>query len=371
MDLDKVILFYGFTPITDTAALQLWQKTLCESLGINGRIIVSPHGINGTLGGKMADLKKYVKATKAYPGFKQIDFKWSNGTGNDFPKLTIKIRSELVAFGNPDEIKVDENGVIGGGVHLRPDEVNKLVEERGDEVVFFDGRSAFEAKVGKFKDAVVPDVETTHDFVAEIESGKYDHMKDKPIVTYCTGGIRCEILSVVMKNRGFKEVYQIKGGIVRYGDEFGDDGLWEGSLFTFDDRLTIEFSDHTKPMGECAGCGVRAPTRSPVNSRAPRSCVGRTPCAGAGHRCPTRAGCRRYVHPRCPRARCRGDRPRGSHRVSPSSRGRAGRAARRVAIPPAAAASARPPAAIGWRSNCGGRTPGSAPAWPLAAGCGS
>jgi UPF0176 protein len=79
-------------------------------------------------------------------------------------------------------------------------------------------------------------------------------MKDKPIVTYCTGGIRCEILSVVMKNRGFKEVYQIKGGIVRYGNKFGDDGLWEGSLYTFDDRLTIDFSDHTKLIGECAKC---------------------------------------------------------------------------------------------------------------------
>jgi UPF0176 protein len=199
MDLDKVILYYGFAPIADTDAVKLWQKTLCESLGIKGRIIVSPHGINGTLGGKMEDLKKYVKATKAYPGFKKIDFKWSDGTGQDFPKLKIKIRPELVAFGNPDEIKVDANGVIGGGVHLRPEEVNKLVEERGDDVVFFDGRNAFEAKVGKFKDAVVPNVETSHDFVAEIESGKYDHMKDKPIVTYCTGGIRCEILSVVMK----------------------------------------------------------------------------------------------------------------------------------------------------------------------------
>jgi UPF0176 protein len=254
MDLDKVILYYGFAPIADTDAVKLWQKTLCESLGIKGRIIVSPHGINGTLGGKMEDLKKYVKATKAYPGFKKIDFKWSDGTGNDFPKLKIKIRPELVAFGNPDEIKVDENGVIGGGVHLRPEEVNKLVEERGDDVFFFDGRNAFEAKVGKFKDAVVPNVETSHDFVAEIESGKYDHMKDKPVVTYCTGGIRCEILSVVMKNRGFKEVYQIKGGIVRYGNKFGDDGLWEGSLYTFDDRLTIDFSDHTKLIGECAEC---------------------------------------------------------------------------------------------------------------------
>ena len=110
MGLDKVILYYGFAPIADTDAVKLWQKTLCESLGIKGRIIVSPHGINGTLGGKMEDLKKYVKATKAYPGFKKIDFKWSDGTGSDFPKLKIKLRPELVAFGNPDEIKVDENG---------------------------------------------------------------------------------------------------------------------------------------------------------------------------------------------------------------------------------------------------------------------
>jgi len=263
MDLDKVILYYGFAPITDTAAVKLWQKTLCESLGIKGRIIVSPHGINGTLGGKMEDLKKYVKATKAYPGFKKIDFKWSDGTGQDFPKLKIKIRPELVAFGNPGEITVDENGVVGGGVHLRPEEVNKLVEERGDEVFFFDGRNAFEAKVGKFKDAVVPDVETSHDFVAEIESGKYDHMKDKPVVTYCTGGIRCEILSAVMVDNGFKEVYQIEGGIVKYGKKYGDKGLWEGSLYTFDARMAIDFSSKTKVIGECESCN--APTKQFYN----------------------------------------------------------------------------------------------------------
>ena len=95
--------------------------------------------------------------------------------------------------------------------------MQELVAERGDDVIFFDGRNSYEAKIGKFKNAVVPDVESTRDFVREIESGKYDHLKDKPVVTYCTGGIRCEILSVVMKNRGFNEVYQMDGGIVKYG----------------------------------------------------------------------------------------------------------------------------------------------------------
>ena len=254
MDLPKVILYYIFTPLSDPAAIKIWQKTLCKNLNLKGRIIIAPHGINGTLGGNMADLKKYVSQTKTYEGFANIKFKWTDGTGNDFPKLSVKVRPELVAFGYPEEIKVDKDGVVGGGKHLRPAQVDELVAKRGDDVVFFDGRNAFEAQVGRFKNAVVPDTVTTRDFVAEIESGKYDHLKDKPIVTYCTGGIRCEVLSSVMTTRGFKEVYQIDGGIVSYGKEFGDESLWEGSLFTFDDRISLEFSDKSKSIAKCEKC---------------------------------------------------------------------------------------------------------------------
>jgi UPF0176 protein len=202
----------------------------------------------------MAALKKYVRQTRSYPGFKKMGFKWSEGTGNDFPRLSVKVKSELVAFGDPDAIEVDENGVVGGGTHIRPDQLEKLVQERGDEVIFFDGRNAFEAEIGKFKGAIVPDVTTSRDFIEEIESGKYDHIKDKPVVTYCTGGIRCEILSAVMVKNGFKEVYQIDGGIVKYGNAFGDDGLWEGSLYIFDSRMKMEFSDHAKVIGKCEKC---------------------------------------------------------------------------------------------------------------------
>jgi len=260
VELQKIILYYGFTPIGDPEAMKLWQKTLCENLGLKGRILISKHGINGTLGGDMSALKKYVRQTKEYPGFRGIDFKWSDGTGNDFPRLSVKARKEIVAFGAPDELKVDDQGVVNGGVHLRPEEVNQLVAERGDDVVFFDGRNAFEAKIGKFKNAIVPNTNTTHDFIADIESGRYDHLKDKPIVTYCTGGIRCEILTPIMKNRGFKEIYQIKGGIVRYGEKFkdGEDSLWEGSLYVFDKRMNMDFSPNAKTIGECEKCA--APT---------------------------------------------------------------------------------------------------------------
>jgi UPF0176 protein len=257
--LDKVILYYIFTPIADPDAVLVWQKYLCQSLNLKGRILISKHGINGTLGGEMADVKKYVRETRRYPGFKKITFKWSDGTGDEFPRLRVVVKDELVAFGNPNEIEVDENGVVGGGIHLRPEQVEELVKERGDDVVFFDGRNAYEAKIGKFKNAIVPDVDTSRDFIREIESGKYDHIKDKPIVTYCTGGIRCEVLSAVMKKRGFNEVYQIDGGIVKYGERFGDDANWEGSLYIFDDRMAMDFSEKTKVIGECDKCS--APTK--------------------------------------------------------------------------------------------------------------
>lgn len=258
MTLQKVILFYGFAPVSEPNALRLWQRDLCENLDLTGRIIISEHGINGTLGGGMKALKRYVRKTKEFSGFEKIDFKWSTGTGNGFPKLVVRVREELVSFCAVDELTVTRDGVVGGGTHLSPQQVHELVESRGDEVVFFDARNSFEARVGKFRNAIVPDVETTRDFVSEFESGKFDYLKDKPVVAYCTGGVRCEVLSAVMKSRGFKEVYQIEGGIVRYGEQFGDDGLWDGSLYIFDNRMSMDFSDHTKVIGSCDDCQAPA-----------------------------------------------------------------------------------------------------------------
>jgi UPF0176 protein len=251
----KIILYYKFTPIPDPETMRLWQRALCEKLNLTGRILISKHGINGTLGGDIESLKTYIKETKQFAGFKGTTFKWSDGTRAHFPKLSVRVRDEIVTFGAADELRVDERGVVGGGKHLKPEEVHKLVQERGDDVVFFDGRNAYEAAVGKFKNAVVPGIRHTRDFAKELEDPKYNDIKDKPVVTYCTGGIRCEVLSSLMKNRGFKEVYQIDGGIVKYGEKYGDDGLWEGSLYVFDDRMGMKFSDHAKNIGVCVHCG--------------------------------------------------------------------------------------------------------------------
>lgn len=255
MAVPKIVLFYVFTPLPDPEAIRLWQQTLAASNNLTGRILISEHGINATVGGDVDDVKRYVRGTRSYPAFKSADIKWSDGLGNDFPRLSVRVREEIVTFGAPGELKVDADGVVGGGTHLSPQQVHELVDSRGDDVVFFDGRNAFEAQIGNFKNAVVPDVETTRDFVSQLDSGAYDHLKQSPVVTYCTGGVRCEVLSSLMVARGFEEVYQLDGGIVRYAETFGDDALWEGSLFVFDKRMVQNFSDHTAVIGRCSACG--------------------------------------------------------------------------------------------------------------------
>lgn len=252
--MQKVILYYKFVPVDDPNITMRWQRELCNRLQLKGRIIISKHGINGTLGGDIENLREYKREMNRSLLFKGIMYKWSDGTGKEFPRLSVKVRSELVAFQASDEIEVDEKGVVGGGKHLKPEQLHKLVEERGEDVVFFDGRNAYEAAVGRFKNAVVPKTNTTRDFKKELESEKYNDIKDKPVVTYCTGGIRCEVLSSMMKKRGFKEVYQIDGGIVKYGEKYKDDGLWEGSLYVFDDRMSHRFSDKSKDIAECIHC---------------------------------------------------------------------------------------------------------------------
>jgi len=255
--MQRIILYYKFAPVLDPEAVRLWQRTLCEKLNLKGRVLIAPHGINGTLGGDINDLKTYARETKSYTAFKDMIFKWSDGGRDDFPRLVVKVRPEIVTFGVADKIKVDGTGIIGGGKHLKPKQVHQLVAERGDDVVFFDGRNAYEAAVGRFKNAIVPDITHSRDFAKELESPRYDSIKDKPVVTYCTGGIRCEVLSLLMKQRGFQEVYQLDGGIQKYGEEYGDGGLWEGSLYVFDNRMGKKFSNKAVDIGACVHCGAK------------------------------------------------------------------------------------------------------------------
>jgi UPF0176 protein len=262
--MQKIILFYKFVPVSDPETTMFWQRSTCEKLGLKGRVLISSHGINGTLGGDIKQLKYYTREMKSHAKFAGITYKWSEGSVEHFPKLSVKVKPEIVAFGAEDELVVDEKGVVGGGKHLSPEALHKLVAQKGDDVVFYDGRNMYEASIGRFKNTVIPNTKTSRDFKKDIESGEISKYKDRPVVTYCTGGIRCEILSSMMKKRGYKDVYQLDGGIVKYGERFKDGGLWEGKLFVFDDRMQVGFSDKAKDIATCEACGTK--TSRQINS---------------------------------------------------------------------------------------------------------
>ncbi|QHC60876.1 rhodanese-related sulfurtransferase [Rathayibacter sp. VKM Ac-2760] len=280
------MLFYRFVPLADPESVRLWQRELGEHLGLRGRVLLSEDGINGTLGGEMGALKRWVRRTREHSAFRGLEVKWSDGSGLDdegrsldFPGLSVKVRDEIVSFGAPGELRVDATGVVGTGVRLAPDELDALAAERED-LVLFDGRNAFEAEIGRFDGAVVPGVASTREFVEQLDSGVYDHLKGRPVVTYCTGGIRCEVLSSLMLARGFGEVYQLDGGVVRYQEARRDSGLWRGALYVFDGRGSLTFSPDAEVIGRCSACAE--PTSRMRNCTDPACREQLVVCAGCG-----------------------------------------------------------------------------------------
>ncbi len=247
--MQKIILYYKFVPVPDPTTVMFWQRQLCQSLRLKGRIIVAEQGINGTLGGDIEDLKAYKKQMNLHPLFKGIEYKWSDGNREDFPRLSIKVRRELVTLA-PDE----EFDVFNSTKGLRPKQWHEYLEKNPDTIVL-DARNEYESDIGYFKtkNVIRPKINAFRDIKKELEKLP----KDKPILTYCTGDIRCEYLSAYMKHKGFDEVYHLDGGIVKYGETYKDDGHWEGKCFVFDKRLNVGFSEKAKDIGKCVRCEVR------------------------------------------------------------------------------------------------------------------
>jgi UPF0176 protein len=245
--MQKIILYYKFVPLTDPVMTMRWQRELCMRLNLQGRIIISEHGINGTLGGDLDDVKSYVKEMNLTPQFKNVEYKWSDGAREDFPKLSIKVRKELVTL-DPEA----DFDVFDKGTPLRPEAWHAYLEEHPDAIIF-DARNNYESQVGKFKNAITPDIKTFKDVKDELDKLP----KDQPVLTYCTGDIRCEYLSAYMKHKGFQDVYHLDGGIVKYGQAYGDAGFWEGKCYVFDKRMSVAFSQDSQDIGDCANCGAK------------------------------------------------------------------------------------------------------------------
>jgi predicted sulfurtransferase len=230
---EKIILFYKYVDIEDVHQVQRDQHKLCTELELKGRVILAHEGINATLGGKAESLERYKAAMSATTLFSGIDFKESPGLAADFPKLSIKIKPEIVKLGIPaQELKAKD-----GGVHLTPAQAHELLEKKPENLLVLDCRNTYESKVGHFRGALKPEVNNFRDFPAYVDTN-LEMLKDKEILMYCTGGIRCERASAYMKQKGIQNVSQILGGIHRYVEEFPD-GHFRGKNYVFDDRLAI------------------------------------------------------------------------------------------------------------------------------------
>jgi UPF0176 protein len=251
-----VLAYYHFITINDPHQEVAAHKKFFEGRDVTSRIYISENGINGQMSAARADAQAYMEWMHARPEFQNVHFKLHEHHEQAFPRCTVKYRKQLVA--------VDEQVDLSHrGEHVSPKQWKEMLEQK-DGHILLDVRNDYEWKVGHFEGAELPPCETFRDFkqYAEDLKNKVDTEKT-PVMMYCTGGIRCELYSSILKEKGFDKVYQLNGGIINYGLEEGGEH-WLGKLFVFDDRLTVPISkDETKVIGVCHHCG--GPTESYIN----------------------------------------------------------------------------------------------------------
>lgn len=269
----RVLLYYIYSPIENPEQYREEHHLLCLRLNLLGRIIVSPEGLNGTVSGLTADCKAYMNILRTDPRFSSISFKIDEVYVHTFQKLHVRVKPEIV------HSDLGVNPLRQTGIHLEPDEFQTIKND--PDVVLVDMRSNYEHEVGKFKNAVTFDMENLRelpDHIVEI-----DHLKGsgKKIVTYCTGGIKCEKASAYLLSQGFENVYQLHGGIIRYGLEAGGEDF-DGECYVFDNRVTVPVNQvNPVTVSVCYRCGT--PTSRMINCASP-VCNNHVPlCEDCGH----------------------------------------------------------------------------------------
>lgn len=255
----EIIIFYKYTRVADPAGFVAWMRAMCEDVGVKGRMLIAHEGINGTVEGTPEQIAEYERRLHAQDGsegtfgdFSDVWFKSSPGTGKAFPKLKVKVRKEIVTTGLPKEVDVDPNQVTGK--HIEPEELKSWIEN-GVEFEIIDMRNDYEYAVGHFAGSHDSHMENFRDLAAV--APKFEHLKDKKVLTVCTYGVRCEKASGYLKQQGFQDVYQLHGGIGTYMKKYpGQDFV--GSLYVFDDRMTEQFTDAYEVVGACVRCGTKS-----------------------------------------------------------------------------------------------------------------
>ncbi|QEM73397.1 rhodanese-related sulfurtransferase [Chlamydia abortus] len=242
------LAYYYLTRVDNPQQEIALHKELFKDLDVSCRIYISEQGINGQFSGYQPDAEYYMNWLRQRPGFSNVKFKIHHIEENIFPRVTVKYRKELVALGCDVDLS-------NQGKHISPQEWHEKLEE--NRCLVLDVRNNYEWKIGHFENAVLPDIRTFREFPDYAARLSKEHdPATTPVMMYCTGGIRCELYSSLLLEKGFKEVYQLDGGVIAYGQAVGT-GKWRGKLFVFDDRLAVpidEADTDVPPIASCSHC---------------------------------------------------------------------------------------------------------------------
>jgi UPF0176 protein len=229
----QVLLYYLYTRIENPEEFTAQHLAFCKELELKGRILIATEGINGTVSGTVEQTNKYMEAMKNDPRFDGIVFKIDEADEHAFKKMHVRHRKELVTL----RLEEDVNPLRVTGNYLSPKEFYQAMQD--ENTVVIDARNDYEYDLGHFRGAVRPDIQNFRELPEWIRNNK-EQFEDKKILTYCTGGIRCEKFSGWLLEEGFEDVSQLHGGIVTYGKDPEVQGeLWDGQCYVFDERISV------------------------------------------------------------------------------------------------------------------------------------
>ncbi len=244
----RVLLYYKYVKIENPREMMELHRAVCEVLDLKGRIIIAEEGINGTVEGTVENTEKYIDFIKKDKRFKNMDIKESEGNGNAFPKLSVRARDEIVSTKLPAHIDPVKNPVK----YIMPHEMKKMYKEE-KEFVVIDMRNDYELASGYFKNTIDIGLKNSRDLTSPEIMEKLKIHKDKTIITTCTGGVRCEKMAAFLVDQGFSDVQQLHNGMHAYMEKYpGQD--YVGTLYTFDQRVTMDFGGDREIAGKCVDC---------------------------------------------------------------------------------------------------------------------
>lgn len=237
---------YKFVALQELPTLQKELKSWCQQAGMKGTILLSPEGINLFLAASRTVVDDFLAMIRSYPAFADLEVKESPGDDQPFSRMLVRLKKEIIAFG------VEGIDPVGRPAPKLPAQELKRWLDEGQEVVLLDTRNDYEVNVGTFENALPIGVDHFRDFPAAVQ--KLDpSLKQRPIVMFCTGGIRCEKAGPYMEQQGFEKVYQLDGGILKYFEEVGG-AHWNGECFVFDKRVAVNPHLEETATTQCYAC---------------------------------------------------------------------------------------------------------------------